>query len=366
MKNAAIFIEHVIKDGKNTWYFAISQEVEQLLLDMSISIDDRFYVFKNSPSKNRKSRKNLLNISQNLKVDLVYTMAGPAYVKFGVPHVMGVSNPYLTHARLADVIKFKSTISLPIFFLRFLYKSYYLRLADYYLFQTSFSEKKFLEKHRGRKTYVIPNAIDMLRFNKSIKDLQVENAVGDEHVVRVFVPGAEYDHKCIHLIVDYADYLRRIGVKNFVFACTLKEDHYEKFIGKRARRYGVEHMIMNLGTVPYVEISKQYLKADIVLIPSLLETFSATYLEAQQVQKPLIVANRGFATEVCGDNAKYIEPFDVRGVVKALTTYNEITVSSLGLGVISQDERCNLIIRYLSELALSINLNPNSYQKETK
>ena len=61
----------------------------------------------------------------------------------------------------------------------------------------------------------------------------------------------------------------------------------------------VEDLVKNIGPYHYSEISSHYAQADIVFVPSLLETFSATYLEAMVANKPLVVAQKDFAKEVC-------------------------------------------------------------------
>ncbi len=48
-----------------------------------------------------------------------------------------------------------------------------------------------------------------------------------------------------------------------------------------------------------------------MFIPSLLETFSTSYLEAIAARKPLVVANTKFSKEICGEYANYYSPTDV-------------------------------------------------------
>ena len=48
-----------------------------------------------------------------------------------------------------------------------------------------------------------------------------------------------------------------------------------------------------------------YNESSIVLQPSLLEVFSATYIESMYLGCPLVVPDTRFAREICKDGAKY-------------------------------------------------------------
>ena len=53
-----------------------------------------------------------------------------------------------------------------------------------------------------------------------------------------------------------------------------------------------------------------YQQTDALFLPSLLECFSANYVEAMAMSRPIITTRLGFAQTICGDAALYFNPLD--------------------------------------------------------
>ena len=97
-KNAFLFILSALEESSFHWNFAVSQAVTNLLEKKGVTLDESFHLFETSPAKNVRDRERLRSIAINNECDIVYTMAGPAYVDFQMIHVQGISNAYITHA----------------------------------------------------------------------------------------------------------------------------------------------------------------------------------------------------------------------------------------------------------------------------
>jgi glycosyltransferase involved in cell wall biosynthesis len=61
-----------------------------------------------------------------------------------------------------------------------------------------------------------------------------------------------------------------------------------------------------------------YKSADICLLPTLLETFSATYPEAMAMGLPIVTTDLGFAHDVCDDAALYFRPQDAQAAADCI------------------------------------------------
>ena len=191
------------------------------------------------------------------------------------------------------------------------------RKADFFLFQTESSRTGFCKRLKvsQTKTEVISNAIDTPAF-KRIKE---EKSWNPKQKTIILCPAAPHQHKALELIPDYAKVLKDMGYANFSFELTISEDHpIFRRIGKKNKRLGVSNMLTTRGAYSYKDVGDIYEDCDIVFVPSLLETFSATYLEAFIAQKPLIVSDREFAKEVCGQAAMYVEPLNTTNVADNL------------------------------------------------
>jgi len=305
IQNAYNFIQNAINDSEIDWLFLVSPQIYSQCQKSQI-FDNRIIVIKKSPSKNIQARQEIIKHEQMFNPDIVYTMAGPAYVRFKNYHVMGISNAYITHARIYTFFVGRNLINAIHSILAVLYQIIYARKADFYFFQTkssrdTFCKRFFLNKNR---TAIVPNAIGNIfvsnKFeNKSKKDF-----------INIFCPAAPYPHKCLHMIPKIAYKLNNklVDIK-YMFTLTLpNESSIWKKIKNKALKLKVSHLIKNIGPFDYGNAPRLHHEADVIFIPSILETFSTSFLEAIAAKKPLLVSNLPFVNEICGKYAVYFKP----------------------------------------------------------
>jgi glycosyltransferase involved in cell wall biosynthesis len=79
--------------------------------------------------------------------------------------------------------------------------------------------------------------------------------------------------------------------------------------------------VTHLGYVAAGDRYSLYAQASMLVLPSHLEGFGMTVLEAMTVGVPAIVSRRGALPEVSGDAAQMIEPDDVEGLAAAMRRY---------------------------------------------
>lgn len=79
---------------------------------------------------------------------------------------------------------------------------------------------------------------------------------------------------------------------------------------------GVERGQVDLiGNVPYAAVPALYEKHDLMLFPSVAETFGHPLIEALNIGIGIIAADRPVNREVCGDAALYFAPFSIDDLV---------------------------------------------------
>ena len=85
------------------------------------------------------------------------------------------------------------------------------------------------------------------------------------------------------------------------------------------------------GSVASREIQALYDEADVLVNLSDLESFSNNYMEAWKANVPLLVSDRDFAREICGDSAVYCEPHDVDDIAVQMLAFlrGEIDIPAL-------------------------------------
>ena len=53
-------------------------------------------------------------------------------------------------------------------------------------------------------------------------------------------------------------------------------------------------------------------------MPTLLESFSIVYLEAMHYRLPILTSDMWFSRSVCGNAAKYFDPFDAQEILSSV------------------------------------------------
>ena len=58
-------------------------------------------------------------------------------------------------------------------------------------------------------------------------------------------------------------------------------------------------------------------------MPTLLESFSGTYVEAMYHGKPILTSEIDFARDICGDAAIYFDPLDANSLLNTISSLHE-------------------------------------------
>ena len=313
VKNSAIFIKRAVEEPSCDWTFAVSDQVFALTKELGVD-PARTEAFSQSPARCKQSRRRLLSLAENTRPDLVYTMAGPAYVRFPFPHVLGLSNPYVTHADLKSIALGRTIFGLTKTIFESAYKLHQARRADFWIFQTQAARDGFCRRAfiSPARTEVVSNAVDTEFVDRFERQSDTSPDAARQNGAVIFVPAAPYRHKALTSIPSIARELdtQLNGRMDFRFVLTIDPSHsLWGEIESKANKLGVKHRVVTGGAYSYLDAASRYSAADIVFIPSILETFSVTFLETFASSRPLVAADRAFARDICGDAARYVDPF---------------------------------------------------------
>lgn len=83
---------------------------------------------------------------------------------------------------------------------------------------------------------------------------------------------------------------------------------------------GLEDSIINVGPLSQQDLGAFYKHCDALVMPTRLESFSGTYLEAMHFGMPILTSDLDFAHEVCGDAALYFNPWNAESIRDAILT----------------------------------------------
>lgn len=193
--------------------------------------------------------------------------------------------------------------------------------------QTRTMAKRFVDMYGyGGSVKILPNAVS--RFVGVDAESRLP-AIFDQLRGKfvLFCLTKYYPHKNLEILVElfrrHHDELRDI-----VVILTVRPDHHPKapaFVKSLSEQKVREHFI-NLGPVDQKELAGLFRNSQAMILPTLLESFSGTYLEAMQFGCPILTSDVDFAREICGDAASFFDPKKTEEIRDAILRLRDDTM----------------------------------------
>lgn len=206
-------------------------------------------------------------------------------------------------------------------------KIYFFNLLKYnidqYLVQTNLICHKLhtiYSIEKNKLTY-FPNAISFDHFNNKITDhFLFRNKYPNKKIFLCL--SAYYSHKNIEILIDVAKIIKFNKI-DFIIILTLPFNNNTKKILNKISLFQINNIIINIGEVNTIDIPNLYKNVDALLLPTLLESFSGTYIEAMHSKIPIFTSNYDFAKEICYDSAIYFDPLNDLDIFNKLLLLND-------------------------------------------
>lgn len=313
------FIQQLLRDpGEFTWRLALARKLADELRLAGTELPADAVVFETSPAKSRAARRQLRTLADEWQPDAVLTFSGPAYVKFAQRHLLGFSDGWVTHAG-RDAYRSLKTVGQRIkFWLLCQYKKHWVKAADRWITQTEVARQGL---HRRvnlplEKISVISNTCGQRYHEAAAAAQPFPNPAAK---VRFFSFAAPYDHKNLKILPAIAAAFRKQEPDwPFEIVVTLPHGSEWEELRQQAERLDVSQQLVNLDQVPVINGPSVYRSCDLLLLPTLLETFSGTYPEAMAMGLPIVTSDLDFARDTCRDAALYYSPHDAAAAAREL------------------------------------------------
>lgn len=206
--------------------------------------------------------------------------------------------PYVVYGRGSDVYlawRFKNIISKPI-----------LKNADGVIVLTD-DMKREIQKIWDRDVFVVPNGIDLARFeNLSKEDIRSKLEIKDEKII-LFV-GTLRPVKGVKYLIEA---MKTITDKNKNTRLFLVGDGEErKYLENLVRTLNIERYVTFIGKVQNDKVPEYMTASDVFVLPSLSEGFPVTVVEAMASGLPIVATDvRGLPEIIKNDeNGFLVEP----------------------------------------------------------
>ncbi len=311
-----------LEDNDIEWYYIISQDVHEIIGKRFTHLNGvRYFVFPTQPdfwNSYWRVRKEVRKLESRILPDVVYSITAPSYFHFNAPEVMRFTNPWVTHPNKYSW----ATLSLKNMIRQRLYcwnQRRMMREASFFVTQTE-TTKRGIVRITGvpeKNVCVVKNVLPQI-----FKALPRMPQLQEKGWIDIACVGAPVPHKNFEIIPDLLVELRNLGLVNVRFMVTIPQDSdCWKAIKGKLQNEGLEEHVISKGRCSQIELAELYRHCQLCLLPTLLEVFSASTLEAMYFQLPIVATDFGFNREVMEDAALYYEPMNARDAATRIKEY---------------------------------------------
>jgi glycosyltransferase involved in cell wall biosynthesis len=294
------FIQH-------QFHIFVSPQLRKVLDQSKFESHIKFYNFDKNPTSNIRSilffHKELSSLEQKIKPQAVFSIFGPTLWKPKSPHLVGFANGYYLFNESTFIQQhILNSIRGKIYYYSrrfFLFRQLKKESTLYWVETTEAQEKLAATIGELKKNIIVVGNT----YGKHLDDKT--EITSETNAYTLLYLSAYYPHKNFEIIPTVIDILNSKNV-DAQFLVTLNENKYEQLFSNNKTHKKYAH---NLGAIKPNETREAYQKADAILMPSLLETFSANYPEAMKMKKPLLCSDFDFARNICGASALYFDPY---------------------------------------------------------
>lgn len=248
--------------------------------------------------------RNLLDYSS---YNIVYTVFGPSYIyTIRGRHIMGFAQGWSINPGSEAYMM----LSLPARLKKRL--DAFSKLWLIYFEASSFFVETPLVKEKLAKYYPSSNievVYNTSRYNRASVYERIESFENFLYVANY------YPHKNHDFLLKVAEHN-----KSKSFYITLDEEEL------RAMKKVLPKNVHNLGRLNKEELRQAYLNTDVCFIPSVLESFSAAFVEAMTFGRPIIAPEKDFVKDICGSSAFTYRTFEE--CVKIISNIEELWENS--------------------------------------
>lgn len=308
----AISVLEELTKSKTKYLAAISPVVAKQLSKTTL---DNCIVINKTPSKifNFSIRKLLDDIVIKYKITHVFTVFGPSYwTPKNVKHSVGFALPWLiydTH-HVFNKLSFREKIKKIL--LSRLQPYFYKKNADLIFVETNDVRERLVKKYSFSESRVVT-------VNNTLNEILKDDECHDDTILKklpfkkegdvyLLTISHDYPHKNLSVIPELIELLP----EKYKFIVTLDSELADKVSVNN------KHRFINVGPVCLNQCPALYKYSDALFLPTLLECFSGSYLEAMYFNKVILTSNLSFAHVICKDSAIYFNPYSISDIAEKI------------------------------------------------
>ena len=261
----------------------------------------------------------LPNFLKKHNVSCVLSLGNIAFPASGIPQILLIQNAYLTYPesvvwqRLSFKTKLylKSMVSL---------MSRNLRYANHYFVQTFTMKNRLCQlfKISDNDVSILPNAVSYTSL-ADCEEVNYEDLLKNKKQIKLLFLSKFYPQKNFEVLFPLA---KKIIENELLISFSITLDKNEskdtELFLEEIKNSGFQNVIQNIGNIEKADIAKTYAAHHGLFLPTLLESYSGTYIESIYFKRPIFTSDLDFAREVCKDAAFYFNPLDIDDIISVL------------------------------------------------
>lgn len=257
------------------------------------------------------------------KADAALSMSNFGPWKMPCPHLLGVHLPHLLYPDSPALAKLPRKIRAKLA----LQKAYFTRQArhmdEFCVLSPPLAQR--LQRYFGiapEKIHVIPNAVATEMGAQAAPRPDLENKLSLTSAgFRFCYVAPYYAHKNHDVLIPTMKVLREEleGIDaSVLITVDEKNNAGAREFMRKVRDAGLDRAIINTGRLPLDEVPHVYDRSHALFMPTQLECFSNTYVEAMHFGLPILTSDMDFAHAVCGDAAIYFDSEDPHDMARSM------------------------------------------------
>lgn len=309
------FLNEISNNQAHTYFIILSNSLKDSIKTAEFSSNFNFLYYDLSPTilkvitgKNRF----LDGIVKREEIDVVFSVFGPTYWKPSVPHICGYAKPQYVYKESPFYQNISLKARLQLKFKEFLHLYDFKHHSDLLISENQDVSER-ISKMLHKKVVTVTNNYNQI-FDKpdSWKLFSLPKFDGD----LILTVSVNYPHKNLKVIPKIIDELQKRDIRKFKFVVALEQNAL-------SNNSKINEDIIYIGKVAIDQCPFLYQQSKYMLLPTLLECFSASYAEAMKMEKIILTSDLGFAKSICKNAAIYFNPLNPIDILEKLLTIDQ-------------------------------------------
>lgn len=303
------FVKKTLEHPEIEWLYVVSKDLDEILPD-EVKGKAHYHVYPTQPDfkhSYRRVKKALRELESSERPDVVYSITSPSYFSFETEEVMRFTNPWVTHPNKYSWASLSLRDKMETWFYCWLQRRL-MKKAHYIVTQTETTKQGIIRVTGLPKenVCVVSNVLPA-----AFAQLDNSHLSEEKQWIDVACVGAPVPHKNFDILPKVLVELHRLGIDNLRFQVTIPKDlPIWKRISEELKVNGMENKVVNHGRMSQAQMADMYRRCSLCFLPTLLEVFSASTLEAMFYDLKIVATDFGFNREVLGNASLYYEPMN--------------------------------------------------------